>query len=92
LWQAGQRREALALVYRASVLRLSARLDLPFPPGATEADCLRRSRRLQDADARASFQAVLLAWQRAAYAHQFPDRADFDALVAEWSRRFPEAA
>jgi hypothetical protein len=92
LWQAGQRREALALVYRASVLRLSARLDLPFPPGATEADCLRRSRRLDDADARASFQAVLLAWQRAAYAHQFPDRVAFDALVAEWSRRFPEAA
>jgi hypothetical protein len=92
LWQAGQRREALALVYRASVLRLSARLDLPFPPGATEADCLRRSRRLEDADARASFQAVLLAWQRAAYAHQFPDRGAFDALLAEWSRCFPEAA
>jgi hypothetical protein len=92
LWQAGQRREALALVYRASVLRLSARLDLPFPPGATEADCLRRSRRLEDADARASFQAVLLAWQRAAYAHQFPDRAAFDALLAEWSQRFPEPA
>ena len=92
LWQAGQRREALALVYRASVLRLAARLDLPFPPGATEADCLRRSRRLDDPAARASFQAVLQAWQRAAYAHQFPDRAAFDALLAEWSQRFPEAA
>jgi hypothetical protein len=92
LWQAGQFREALALLYRASVLRLSARLDLPFPPGATEAECLRRSRRLEDLEARASFQAVLQTWQRAAYAHQFPDRAAFEALLGEWSRRFPEAA
>ena len=92
LWQAGHVREALALLYRASVLRLAARLDLPFPPGATEADCLRRSRGLADPAARASFQAVLQTWQRAAYAHQFPERAEFEALLAEWSQRFPEAA
>jgi hypothetical protein len=89
LWRAGRQREALALLYRAGVERLQARLGLAFPPGATEADCLRRSRRLEDEPARASFAQVVRTWQRAAYARQFPDEASFDALVATWSQRFP---
>jgi len=92
LWRAGRQRDALALLYRAGVERLQARLGLAFPPGATEADCLRRSRRLEDEQARASFAQVVRTWQRAAYARQFPDEASFDALVATWSQRFPVGA
>ena len=92
LWRAGRRRDALALLYRAGVERLAARLQLAFPPGATEADCLRRARRLEDAAARASFTEVVRTWQRAAYARQFPDDEAFAALVAAWSQRFPVAA
>jgi len=92
LWREGRRRDALALLYRASVERLSARLGTPFPPGATEADCLRRARRLEDEEARGSFTLVVRTWQRAAYARQFPADADFDALVAGWALKFPEPA
>jgi hypothetical protein len=92
LWRDGQQREALALLYRASVLRLAERLGSAFPPGATEADCLRRARRLDDAEARASFTDVVRTWQRAAYARQFPDGDTFAALLASWSQRFPVAA
>jgi hypothetical protein len=91
LWRAGRQRDALALLYRAGVERLAARLDVAFPPGATEADCLRRARRLEDEASRASFTQVVRTWQRAAYARQFPDDASFDALVAAWSQRFPVA-
>jgi hypothetical protein len=92
LWQEGRRRDALALLYRASVLRLADRLGTPFPPGATEAECLRRARRLEDAEARASFAEVVRTWQRAAYAQQFPDASLFDALLASWAQRFPVSA
>ena len=92
LWREGRQRDALALLYRASVTRLSERLGAPFPPGATEADCLRRARRLDDAEARASFTEVVRTWQRAAYARQFPEGEAFAALLAAWSQRFPVAA
>ena len=92
LWQAGSERDALALLYRASVVRLAERLDTAFPPGATEADCLRRARRLDDAEARASFGDVVRTWQRAAYARQFPDAVAFAALLSGWSQRFPVRA
>jgi hypothetical protein len=92
LWREGRRRDALALLYRASVERLSARLGTPFPPGATEADCLRRARRLEDEEARGSFTSVVRTWQRAAYARQFPADADFETLLAGWAQKFPEPA
>ena len=92
LWREGRQRDALALLYRASVERLSARLGVPFPPGATEADCLRRARRLEDEEARGSFTAVVRTWQRAAYARQFPADGDFESLLSRWAQRFPEPA
>ena len=88
LWQAGQSREALALLYRASVERLADTLGTPMPPGATEAECLRRARRLPDTDGRARFADVVRSWQAAAYAHRLPDTAAFEALLAGWSRGF----
>ena len=92
LWRGGRRRDALALLYRAGVERLAERLQLAFPPGATEADCLRRARRLPDEAARASFTEVVRTWQRAAYARQFPDDEAFAALLAAWAQRFPVPA
>jgi hypothetical protein len=92
LWREGRQRDALALLYRASVVRLAQRLGTEFPPGATEADCLRRARRLDDAAARDNFSEVVRTWQRAAYARQYPDAEGFAALLAAWSQRFPVAA
>jgi hypothetical protein len=92
LWREGRQRDALALLYRASVVRLAERLGTDFPPGATEADCLRRARRLDDAAARESFGEVVRTWQRAAYARQYPDAEGLAALLAAWSQRFPVAA
>jgi hypothetical protein len=88
LWAAGQARPALALLYRASVERLALRLGRPLPPGATEAECLRRARALPDEAARGAFTRVVRAWQGAAYGHRFPEAAAFDDLVAGWARDF----
>ncbi|WP_449465486.1 DUF4129 domain-containing protein [Stenotrophomonas humi] len=88
LWQQGKPRHALALLYRASVDVLSQRADVVLPPGATEAQCLRASRRMpQDAD-RLLFARMVRTWQYAAYAGQLPGEDDFQALLGDLHRQY----
>jgi hypothetical protein len=88
LWAAGRSREALALLYRASVERLASALGTELPPGATEAECLRRARRLPDDTRRGLFTQVVRTWQAAAYARRLPDAAALERLLADWSAGF----
>jgi hypothetical protein len=88
LWAEGQPRRALALLYRASVEAMVARIGAHPPPGATEADCLRLSRRLPEAEDRTAFQSAVKVWQYAAYAHTLPAAADFESLVTQLAQRF----
>lgn len=85
LWQQGRQRDALALLYRAAVLRLDESLGTSLPPGATEAECLRRSRRLADADYAQLFARIVRCWQSAAYARRLPSAGDVESLLAAWS-------
>ena len=91
LW-AQQPRAALALLYRGSVEKLAERLGTPFPPGATEAECVRRSRRLAEPESEAIFHKVVRAWQAAAYAHRLPNGDEFEVLIEEWSMRWEKNA
>lgn len=88
LWAQGQPRRALALLYRASVEAMAARIDAHLPPGATEAECLRASRRMPEAEDREAFQRVVRVWQYAAYGHSLPESGDFEALLDQLARRF----
>lgn len=92
LWAQGQPRRALALLYRASVEAMTARIDAHPPPGATEADCLRLSRRLPEAEDREAFQRMVRIWQYAAYGQRLPDTDDFETLVQTLAERFRWAA
>jgi hypothetical protein len=92
LWQAQRPREGLALLYRASVERIAQRLGVPFPPGATEAECLRRARKLPRREMETLFTRVVRIWQAAAYAQRLPDSSEVDELLRVWSRGFaPES-
>ena len=84
LLRADRARDALALLYRASVDRLSAMLAVPLPPGATESECLRRARALPDAREGMRFARVVRGWQAAAYAQRAPAAADIEAMLGEW--------
>ena len=88
LWRDGRRRDALALLYRASVESMSQRVDLVLPPGATEAECLRASRRLPQAEDRHVFARIVRTWQYAAYAERLPGEDEFDALVGDLQQRY----
>ncbi|BCT92144.1 hypothetical protein LYSHEL_11680 [Lysobacter helvus] len=88
LWREGRVRAALALLYRASVAAMVARTGARLVPGATEAECLRAARALQDNEDRDAFNAVVRTWQYAAYADRLPEEATFEAQLARMAERF----
>lgn len=92
LLQQGRTRAALALLYRASLERLSDALGTPLPPGATESECLRHARSLGDARHLDLFARVVRGWQAAAYAQRTPSTREIEALLAAWNVHAPEAA
>ncbi|WP_295571617.1 DUF4129 domain-containing protein [uncultured Stenotrophomonas sp.] len=81
LWDQGRPRQALALLYRASVRTVGERSGIALPPGATEAQCLRASRRMPETADRDLFARIVRMWQYAAYGGRLPSRSDFDALA-----------
>ncbi len=90
LWQAGQPREALGLLYRSSLAGLRARYGLPFSPGATEDECLRLiGTSLADRPELVHFLTRLTRhWQATAYAHRLPDSPAVQELCEQWPRHF----
>jgi len=92
LWSGGRRREALALLYRGCVEQVATALQLPVEPDATEADCLRSARRLDDRQQRQRAEAIVRAWQYAAYADRYPRDEDFERLLDGWPARHGSAA
>ncbi len=87
LWSEGRSREALGLLYRAGVESMSRRLQTTLPPGATEAECLRASRRLPRPEDRQLFARIVRVWQYAAYAQRMPSEADFQLLLDDMRQR-----
>ena len=88
LWDQGRPRQALALLYRASVRTVGERSGIALPPGATEAQCLRASRRMPEAADRDLFARIVRMWQYAAYGGRLPSRSDFDALAATLRQQY----
>lgn len=92
LWQQGQPRAALALLYAGGVERVIEATGEALPPGSTEADCLRRARRLGSEGFGALFPRIVRHWQAAAYADRLPAEADFRALIEAWRHSTAAAA
>jgi len=88
LWQEGRPRQALALLYRASVDAMSERAQISLPPGATEAQCLRASRQMPVEADRRLFARIVRVWQYAAYAGRLPTDDEFEALAATLQSQF----
>ncbi|WP_258320906.1 hypothetical protein [Curtobacterium flaccumfaciens] len=80
LWREGRQRDALALLYRASVATVCERAN-PGAAGRHRRQCLRASRRLPDAADRDLFARMVRTWQYAAYAARLPEDDAFDGLL-----------
>lgn len=87
LWREGRARDALALVYRAGVQAMGRRAQVELPPGATEAECLRLSRRMAQNEDRQLFARIVRVWQYAAYAQRLPEETEFESLLGQMQAR-----
>lgn len=89
LWQENQHRQALALLYRATLSRLVNQNQLAISQGATEGDCIRlavfaHNHQKLSADKLEVLQTISGMWLRAAYGRQWPDEHAVLALCTRW--------
>ncbi len=96
LWQRGEHRAALSLLYRGALSRLVHTHAVPIRAASTEGDCLRLARgHLGDAPER-FFAQLVTAWQLAVYGGRLPEAdqvlALCDAFDTQLARRTEAAA
>ncbi len=92
LWQQGQAREALSLLYRGSLMVLVNREQLELLESHTEGDVLKLCKQHLD-----NMQSTYLArlthnWQNIAYAHRTPAADEALTLCNDWQTYFGEPA
>lgn len=84
LWNKGSHRDALSLLYRATLAELVTRYWVEFPDSATEGECLALAREQAPAEAADYLADLTLQWQLLAYAHRQPDDAEIQRLCNLW--------
>lgn len=96
LWAGGERRAALALLYRATLSRLVTDDGLALTQGNTEGDCLRLAA-LAAQQARLAAGRLQVAgattamWLDGAYAARWPGSDTLEQRCAEWDAQFGPA-
>jgi hypothetical protein len=86
LWRAGQHREALSLLYRGALMRLTRHDQIPIHASHTEGDILQLARQHLAGQRIAWLTAVTRAWQELAYAHRTPPDQRIEPLFEDWAR------
>lgn len=86
LWQAGQHREALSLLYRGALMRLTRKDGVPVQDSHTEGDILHLARDYIGGGQRIAWlTAVTRAWQGCAYGHRTPPDEQVVPLFDGWA-------
>lgn len=88
LWDSGGQREALGLIYRATLHSLIDRFHCELDVADTEGQCLSKARAVLPERGISYLQQLTRAWQFAAYAHALPDDAQFSQLCRTWPEIF----
>ncbi|MCP4878059.1 MAG: DUF4129 domain-containing protein [Gammaproteobacteria bacterium] len=92
LWAEGDYREALSLLYRASLSRLIARYELAFRASHTELECaaLVRARGIDSLSD--YFWQLTSIWRKLAYGHQLPETEAIRDLCNDWVTELSDEA
>ncbi|WP_226664411.1 hypothetical protein [Microbulbifer aggregans] len=94
LWRTGNQREALGLLYRATLSNLISRYACDFQDHFTESECAQLVREGATQDSRLQpalvhfFTLLTATWQRQAYAHRAPQTAHLESLCNQWREVF----
>jgi hypothetical protein len=90
LWEAGEHRQALSLLYRAMLSRLVNHYGVQIGEGDTEADILHSATPRLAGERLDYLDRLTSAWELMAYAHRRPPSERFLSLTDTWSRAFPD--
>jgi Domain of unknown function (DUF4129) len=82
LWERGEHRGALALLYRGLLSRLVHVHNIPVRDSSTEGDCLTLAAARLPAARSAYIGRLIRTWQRAVYGNVEPSSEEFHALCA----------
>ena len=83
-WREGMTREALGLLYRATLSQLIHKYSFEFMDSATEMECANIVNGSDEAELKNYFQGLTRIWQRMAYGHQAPDEHEVIILCESW--------
>ncbi len=92
LWREGRHREALSLLYRASVFALVDRDGVRLPPSATEGACVAAVNAQANESQSEYFRALVNAWVPLAYGARRPADETVELLVNGYRARYGEPA
>jgi len=85
LWERGEHRAALALLYRGLLSRLVHAHRVPILDSSTEGDCLELTARHLNSDRTVYVERLVKTWQRAIYGGQDPETPAVAALCSEFA-------
>jgi len=88
LWQRGEQRAALSLLYRGALSRLVHDHGVAVRSASTEGECVALARAALPAAGGAFFEGLVGAWQIAVYAARWPDAASVAALFDGFDAHF----
>ena len=92
LWGEGGYREALSLLYRASLSRLIDRYELAFRASHTEAECAALVKACGIDSLSDYFWQLTNVWRRLAYGHHRPESEIVQRLCDGWTTELSDAA
>lgn len=88
LWQSGQQRAALSLLYRGALAYLVMHKKIELGIQATEGDCIRLCRACTPQATGDYFSRLTQTWQSVAYAGRQPRSEDMQQLCRHWEAHF----
>ena len=90
LWRRGAAREAMGLLYRATLSRLINQYNFKFSESATEKECAEIVSQSSMNEINTYMQNLTRLWQRLAYGHREPSETDVVSLCKNWPEVFPD--
>lgn len=87
-WQAGEQRQAIALLLRASLIKLLHEHHCIFIDSDTEAECCTRIEKHVPQTMSQYMHLLVKVWQQLAYGHRVPSDNVFNILCRQWQEVF----
>ena len=86
IWEQGNHREALGLLYRAALSHLIRQHSLAFKSSHTESECATLVESLGEFELSQYFNRLTRVWRRLAYGHRLPETEVLRGLCTNWHR------